>query len=279
MVEEKPQQNKQVLIVMVMAVGLVGFLFFKMMSGSKGPQGTGDIGEIVPKAQDLESSEVGYAPEGIKDPFKLPRDMFKSSDEENPDLFEEDVPKRVVELPPMTIKGVILSDRPTVIIDDKIVKQGEAVYDATVTGISKEKIMFKYRGEDFELSTPIMGTEGFGSIPELPPQETNEVNINGNVIFKEYRDGPIVVIARMASMEDRKVILPSPGLFKINVPADSGNIYLSAMNIQENKSLAQLPFGSYSKNPVNAGKEDIGPVEIVMKEAQVKEKELEDTQR
>ncbi len=267
MAEEKPQQNKQILIVMVMAVGLVGFLFFKMIGGSKGPAGPGDTMEIVPKAEDLESSQVGYTPEGLKDPFKLPRDMFKSPDEENPDLFDEDMPKRITELPPMTIKGVILSDRPTVIIDDKIVKQGESVYDATVTGISKEKINFEYKGEDFELSTPIMGTEGFGSIPELPEQESNlEININGSIIFKEYKNGPIVVMARTVSMKDTKVILPSPGAFRISVPADSGNIYLSAMNIQENKSLAQLPFGSYVNNPVNVSKEDIGPIEIIMKE-------------
>ncbi|MBM3253885.1 MAG: hypothetical protein FJZ16_06520, partial [Candidatus Omnitrophica bacterium] len=86
MPEGKSEQNKQVLIILVMVIILAGFLFFKMASSSKVPSSQGGKAEDILKPQDLESTDVGYVPEGIKDPFKLPRDMFKSPDEEGPDL-------------------------------------------------------------------------------------------------------------------------------------------------------------------------------------------------
>jgi len=275
MPEGKSEQNKQVLIILVMVIILAGFLFFKMASSSKVPSSQGGKAEDILKPQDLESTDVGYVPEGIKDPFKLPRDMFKSPDEEGPDLLEDTAPQKATELPTMAIKGVILSDMPSVIIDNKVIKKGESVYDAVVSDISKEKIVFQYKGKEFEVSTPIMETTGFTTIPELSEQEmlasedTLNVNITGNVIFEGYKKGQIVVIARTSSLKDIKVELPAPGPFRITLPKDSGNLYLSAINIQENKSLAQLPFGAYPKNPITVGKNDIDAIEITLRENKI----------
>jgi hypothetical protein len=294
------EQNKQVLIIVVIVAVLGAFLFFKMATSSKAPsQGGAGSGDM--KAENLDPVNVGYVPEGLKDPFKFPREMFKSEDGQTDGTgFFEDEPvgtKAVIELPPMTVKGVVLSDTPTVIIDGKVIKIGESIYDAVVKEISKDKIIVEYKGETFELSTPIMTGSGasFESIPDLPQQQgdtqlptsqlsgqqgfssatatQSKVNIAGSVIFDSYKGGPIVVIARAPAVKDIKVTLNAPGPFSISLPANCGNAYLSAINVQENKSLAQLPFGSYAKNPLNVGKDDMSGIEIRLQESQIDKKD------
>ncbi len=305
MADKKADQNKQMMVVLALLAVLGALWFFKLKgSPGGGPPDVADmesIPEAIPKAQSLDEIDVGYVPDEVKDPFRFPKEMFKSP-EDGTSLFEEDMkPEIAVELPPMAIRGVLLSKRPSVVIDNKVVRIGESIYEAKVLEIQKDKIVFEYMGEMFEQLTPIMTAEGFTTIPDLPegegpgdgfdgsigsnntpslisgmPQDATQsfspnnyqanVNISGSISFKEYKDGNIAVMARIPGGKDAKVTISEPGPFTLSVPAQSQSIYISAINVLEDRSLAKLPFGTYEKNAITVGEESIDGVNITIKD-------------
>lgn len=82
------------------------------------------------------------------------------------------------------------------------------------------------------------------------------VTISGEIIFDEYTNGPIIIMARTERFQSTspdisytKILKPGPYTFK--VPKNTGNIYIEAMNIQEGQDPTPLtPRGVYEKNPI-----------------------------
>ncbi|MFH0839151.1 MAG: general secretion pathway protein GspB [Candidatus Omnitrophota bacterium] len=177
MFDHKSDQNKQLVgVVGFLAIGV--FILFRLAGGPKNQLSQEIITKPTPKAESFEQLDITYRPENLKDPFTLPDDMFKNPLEQSQEVKEEQSEVEIT-LPPMNIKGVIISDRPSVIIDNKVLRKGERINNAKIKEITKEKIIFEYMGREIDLPTPSMSAEGLTSIPELPEEKT-EASSNPN---------------------------------------------------------------------------------------------------
>jgi len=93
------------------------------------------------------------------------------------------------------------------------------------------------------------------------------VTISGEVIFEDYKKGPIIVGAyskRDVWPPDIALVeIPKPGKYAFKVPVNAGDIYLAAMNMQVGEAPGVGTIaGAYKRNPVKVGSSDIGGVDI-----------------
>ncbi len=118
--------------------------------------------------------------------------------------------------------------------------------------------------------------------PSMRKHKTNTVVISGKVSFKNYKKGPIVVMASstlqngMYLRPDIAVTtIPMPGDFSLAVPKNIGTIYLKALSApmafrdqQSGKEdnigypIGEYSFGVYKSNPIEIKALGIGDVDI-----------------
>ena len=91
--------------------------------------------------------------------------------------------------------------------------------------------------------------------------ENETINITGEILFKEYKNGDITVYALDENGNTiASVMMEKPGNYVLKVPKDYGNVYIkmSNFNTKENENYVyQL------KEPLKAGSSDINKVDIV----------------
>lgn len=122
------------------------------------------------------------------------------------------------------------------------------------------------------------------SVTKMGDYKGSTIPISGIVRFPNYKNGLILVMAKDNSITSGNFLegnialakLDKPGYFSLNVPENSGNIYLYAVNldrldidlIEPKASDALLskvsipPYGAYLKNPVKVGTDAISNIEI-----------------
>ncbi len=88
------------------------------------------------------------------------------------------------------------------------------------------------------------------------------IKLTGNVTFKDYKDGPIVITARSKknlyenSLPDLAMThIPAPGPYILDVPKEIGEAYIEAVNYNPpldltSAPLPDSPYGAYSNNPI-----------------------------
>lgn len=122
--------------------------------------------------------------------------------------------------------------------------------------------------DSVSFATPNMG---FMSIGRTPPLMANyrgpTVTISGNVSFKEFNEGLIIISVRDYEYRDiATAFLPKPGDFSLRVPINIGNVFIEALNIQkqglEQSFPEQVPHGFYPNNPIYITTKDIKGINI-----------------
>ncbi len=117
-----------------------------------------------------------------------------------------------------------------------------------------------------------------GRGPIMDSYEGPTVEISGEVKYKEYSLGKILILARTHSNPEKPpdiavLELLSPGKFKLKVPKNIGALYIDAVNVKEEWRRGSAaggtisPSGSYPKNPLKVGSNDIAGIKIALKKS------------
>ncbi|TAN59418.1 hypothetical protein EPN16_07200 [bacterium] len=104
----------------------------------------------------LSYAQIKYIASGQRDPFEnqLPRL------EPEPDVFQEpeaeiEVPEAPVVPPEITVGGIVSGGTiPQAVIQEKVVRVGDAIGGARITKITKEGVEVVYEGETFMFPAP-----------------------------------------------------------------------------------------------------------------------------
>jgi hypothetical protein len=94
------------------------------------------------------------------------------------------------------------------------------------------------------------------------------VAIKGRVIFDKYRSGPIFInasSAKGAQSNINSVSIDSPGEYVMEVPVDTGTVYITAVNSDQEVRQSQKAIGGYG-NPLTVGSADIEGIDISLYE-------------
>lgn len=93
-----------------------------------------------------------FTGEKSKEPF---RDTLSKIKESEKVATKPAVKEQRPALPQMTIQGIIWgSSVPCVIINNRVLKEGETIDDVKITKIGKEGVTASYQGWDYSLSSP-----------------------------------------------------------------------------------------------------------------------------
>ncbi|MDD3275273.1 MAG: hypothetical protein PHN16_05935 [Candidatus Omnitrophica bacterium] len=94
------------------------------------------------------------------------------------------------------------------------------------------------------------------------------VAIKGRVTFDNYKNGPIYINASSSQgkvPDINSISIDAPGEYVLNVPVDSGAVYITAVNGDLESRQSQKAIGSYG-NPVEVGSSDVEGVDIKLYE-------------
>lgn len=134
------------------------------------------------------------------------------------------------------------------------------------------------------------------SFPIMDTYKSATVEIAGEVIYKNYKEGAILIILTDMFDKDIDIVeMDKPGKFKVYVPKNIGSVYIEALNVPDKfrnfkidgykriffipngpaydgkigrsrKALPDIPFGTYLKNPIKVGSDAIKNVKISLLE-------------
>jgi len=106
-------------------------------------------------SEDLrDSNKIEYKSGNLRDPFKEER-MEGEGGEAKEKPPEKQMPVEIKPLPSLQIQGIIWgSDLPQAIINNKVLKIGDTIEEARITGISKDKVTVFFGNQKYDLSTP-----------------------------------------------------------------------------------------------------------------------------
>lgn len=108
------------------------------------------VGFLVIKAR----PNLEYKASDLRDPFQ----EYPIEEEKKIEAIPQvEAPKQeeVVTPPALTIQGIIWGGRfPQAIINNKVVKIGDIIEEAQVSGISKEGVVITFKNRQFNLSSP-----------------------------------------------------------------------------------------------------------------------------
>lgn len=137
---------------------------------------------------------------------------------------------------------------------------------------------------DYEYNPLVIGTSDIGNVNiALSPSRAflmdaykgHAVTISGSVEFDDYSKGPIFIIASQDGLTytDKEAIpvskarIEQPGVYKLNVPENAGDIFIEAINLESGKRRLDIgdPRGQYPDNPVAVGAQDLDNIDIALK--------------
>lgn len=109
-------------------------------------------GTCQPQSETEQKPKVEYKPQGLKDPFAVPR---KEEKEKPPEEIKESVAKVPKTPPQLIIQGLIWGGKlPQAIINGKIVKVGDMIGDVRIDGISRDGIIIFFDERSIAISSP-----------------------------------------------------------------------------------------------------------------------------
>ncbi|MFA6357367.1 MAG: hypothetical protein WCY09_01675 [Candidatus Omnitrophota bacterium] len=130
----------------------------------------------------------------------------------------------------------------------------------------------------YQYNPLIVGAEGKNNIDiklsimspanKMTDYQGETASIKGKIIFAGYKGGPIIINAtsNKGGLPDvNSVTLSAPGEYDLKVPVNTGTIYITAVNGDENTRGSQKAIGSYGK-PLVVGSAGIEGVDIKLYE-------------
>lgn len=101
------------------------------------------------------------------------------------------------------------------------------------------------------------------------------VSLSGRILCRQYKKGVVVVCVYSPDYYKKirlppdiaKAVLPAPGDFDIEIPADIGEVYIVAINIPEGESSGNspgCPRADYNGNPVFIEDKNIKGIDIII---------------
>lgn len=124
-----------------------------------------------PAAQDgapEEPPRIEYKSENLADPFRNPLEEKKAEPQEKPQGQGGQMPVEVKPLPSLQVQGIIWgSSLPQAVINDKVLKIGDAIEGAKIKDITKGKVTVSFGNREYNLSMPPLEVHnGLNKSPE-----------------------------------------------------------------------------------------------------------------
>jgi hypothetical protein len=105
--------------------------------------------EPVAQIESIARPKIEYKSDALRDPFKEIQTRGDVGRKETPGGA------KAVPLPPLTVQGLIWGGNfPQAIINHKVLKVGDTIEGASITGIDKNGVAVLFNGSDYKLPSP-----------------------------------------------------------------------------------------------------------------------------